>query len=314
VQRGRLIGGAAALGAMVLVGTSFAAADALRAYPAAGGQAVRYVVGAGILLLLAGGRVRRPTRRELLALAALAAIGLATFNLVLLAAVREADAGSIGVVVSCVPVLLAVLGPLLERRPVRPRVLAAAVVVSAGAAAVQWAGGRMSAAGLGLALILLAGEAAFSLIAVPLLRTLGPLGVSVWACALAVPMLVAFGLVVDGPGGFLAAPGGSEAAALAYMAVAVTAGAFSLWYTSVAKLGVERAGLFAGAMPVSALLGAAVIGASSLTPWRLVGAVVVGIGVTVGLRTPAVSLRARRAPRPRPAASSARSPRPAPPS
>jgi drug/metabolite transporter (DMT)-like permease len=69
------------------------------------------------------------------------------------------------------------------------------------------------------------------------------------------------------------------------MAVVVTALAFVLWYSSVERLGVERAGLFAGVVPVSALLSATAIGESSLTLVRLLGAAAVGAGVTVGVRS-----------------------------
>jgi drug/metabolite transporter (DMT)-like permease len=201
----------------------------------------------------------------------------------LIAAVRESDAGSVGVIVGCVPIALALAGPLLERRAVRPRVVAAAVVVSVGAAAVQWAGGSISLAGLVLSLGALACEAAFSLLAVPLIASLGARSVSAYACLLAVPLLLATGLAFDG-GDLIPLPSLDEAAALAYMAVVVTALAFVLWYSSVNRLGVERAGLFAGIVPISALLSAAAIGESSLTFVRLLGAAAVGAGVTIGVR------------------------------
>jgi hypothetical protein len=138
-ERPELVGSLEATAAMVAVGSSVAAATALVAYPIASGQALRYGLAGALLVAFARGRLPRLTGSQTVRLLALAATGLAGFNAFLIAAVREADAGSVGVIVGCVPVALAVAGPLLERRAVRPRVAAAAVVVSAGAAAVQWA-------------------------------------------------------------------------------------------------------------------------------------------------------------------------------
>ena len=283
MERRELIGSLEATAAMVAVGSSVAAATALVTYPIAGGQALRYGLAGALLVAVARGRLPRLTLGQVARLLGLAASGLAGFNAFLIAAVREADAGSVGVIVGCVPVALALAGPLLERRAVRSRVVAAAVVVSAGAAAVQWAGGSMSLAGLVLSLGALACEAAFSLLAVPLIASLGPRSVSAYACLFAVPLLLAFGLALDGRDA-LPLPSLEEAGALAYMAVVVTALAFVLWYSSVERLGIERAGLFASVLPISALLSATVIGASSLTLIGLLGAVVVGVGVTVGVR------------------------------
>ena len=267
---------------MVAVGSSVAAAAVVVAYPIAGGQSIRYAAAGLLLLLFARGRLPRLTRWQAARLIALAASGLAGFNAFLIAAVRHADAGSVGVIVGCVPLVLALAGPLVEGRPLRPRVIAAAVVVSVGAAAVHGAGGSMSLAGFALSLGALACEAAFTLLAVPLIASLGARSVSAYACLLAVPLLVVAGFVVDGRH---AIPVASleQVAALAYMAVVVTALAFVLWYSGVGRLGAERAGLFAGIVPVSALLSAAAIGESSLTLLRLLGAAAVAAGVSLGL-------------------------------
>jgi drug/metabolite transporter (DMT)-like permease len=149
---------------------------------------------------------------------------------------------------------------------------------------VQGAGGSMSFAGLVLSLGALACEAAFSLLAVPLIASLGPRSVSAYACLFAVPLLLAVGLGLDGRDA-LPLPSLEEAGALAYMAVVVTALAFVFWYSSVERLGIERAGLFGGIVPISALLSATALGTSSLTLIRLLGAAAVGFGVTVGVRS-----------------------------
>jgi drug/metabolite transporter (DMT)-like permease len=251
--------------------------DVLADYPPAGGQALRYAAAALMLAAIARGRAPRPTPRELLRLALLAATGLAAFNLLVLAAERSMDPGGVGVVVGAVPILLAIAGPIQDGRPVEAQVLSAAIVVAAGAALVQGAGGHTTAPGLAAALGALACEAAFSLLAAPLLLTLGPVRVSAWATILAV-LLVA--VLTESP----RAPTAHEALGLAWLAVAVTAGGFVLWYTAVGTLGVARAGLFAGVLPVSALLCSAALHSSAVGPQRLAGVLAVAAGISLGVR------------------------------
>jgi drug/metabolite transporter (DMT)-like permease len=268
--------------ALALVGSLVAASDLVEAYPLPTGQALRYAVAGAVLVIIARGRLPRLDRREALGLIALAATGLVLFNVFVIEGVRETDPATVGVIVGCVPVVLAVAGPLLEKRPLSGRVIVAAVVVAAGAAGVQWAGGGITAAGLMLALGALGCEAAFSLLAVPHLKRLGPLAVSTYACLFAVPMLAVWSLLAEGPA--LPAPDAGEAAALAYLAVGVTVLGFIAWYSAVGLLGVERAGLFSGVLPVSALVFSAALGVAEVTPGRLGAVAVVAIGVTFGVR------------------------------
>lgn len=76
---------------------------------------------------------------------------------------------------ACVPLVLAMAGPALEGRRPRPVVLAAAVVVTCGAALVQGVG-RTDGVGLAWAAVVLACEAGFTLLAVPVLVRHGPWG------------------------------------------------------------------------------------------------------------------------------------------
>ena len=146
---------AGAAAGMAIVGSSFAVLDTLRDYPQAGGQAVRYAVGAALLFASAIGGRRLPRLYRAPAagrLALLAASGLAAFNLLVMAAEESMDPGSVGVIVATVPVLLALAGPLQDGRRPERRVVGAAVVVAAGAAVVQGLGGEVTAAGLAAAL------------------------------------------------------------------------------------------------------------------------------------------------------------------
>ena len=287
-----LRGSLAAATALALVGSLVAASDLVEGYPFATGQTLRYALAAAVLWLLARGRLPRLRAREAIGLAALAATGLVLFNLFVIEGVRETDPATVGVIVGCVPVVLAVAGPLLEGRPVSARVVAAAMVVAVGAAGVQWTDGGITLAGLLLALGALACEAAFSLLAAPHLARLGPLAVSAYACLFAVPMLAGWSLIAEGPA--VALPSVEEAAALGYLGLCVTAGGFICWYSAVRLLGVERAGLFSGVLPVSALACSAALGVADVTPQRLVAVGLVAAGITLGVRAGA----ARAAPAP----------------
>jgi drug/metabolite transporter (DMT)-like permease len=139
-----------------------------------------------------------------------------------------------------VPIVLALTGPLLARRAPVGRVVAAVVAVTVGAAVVHGVGDT-TLAGFLLALGALLGETLFSLLAVSLPPRLGPVVLSAYVCAIA-----AAGLGAP-PRWSTAAwrchcPPRTEAAAIAYLAVAVTAIAFVAWYSGVQRLGVERAG------------------------------------------------------------------------
>jgi drug/metabolite transporter (DMT)-like permease len=268
--------------ALALVGSLVAASDAVEGYPFAAGQALRYLLAGSVLVLLVRGRLPRLRPREALGLAALAATGLVLFNLFVIEGVRETDPATVGVIVGCVPLVLAVAGPMLAGRGVSAWVVAAAAIVAVGAAGVQWADGGITLAGLLLALGALACEACFSLLAAPRLERLGPLAVSAYARLFAVPMLAAWSLIADGPS--MTMPSSEEAAAIAYLGVAVTTIGFVAWYTAVGLLGVERAGLFSGVLPISALACSAALGVAEVAPQRVAAVAVVAAGITLGMR------------------------------
>jgi drug/metabolite transporter (DMT)-like permease len=194
-----------AAAATTALGSSVAASTLLVDYPVFSGQAMRYGLAAVILVALFRGQLLRPSLSELVQLAALAALGLAAFNVLLIAALGEADPAVVGVVVGAVPVVLAIVGPLVSGEALSRRVVAAAAIVTVGVAGVQWGEPRFSVLGLLLAIGALACEAAFSLLAVPLLGRLRPIGVATYASALAVPILAATALIADG-GRALVAP------------------------------------------------------------------------------------------------------------
>jgi drug/metabolite transporter (DMT)-like permease len=279
-----LAGGAAALGA-ALAGASVAVNDALVDYPVLTGQALRYGLAAAALATWA--RVRavplpRPSRRDLAQLTLLALIGLAGFNVFVLAALDHAEPAAIGVIVGGVPIVLAIAAPLARGARPSSVTVAAGVAVALGAGVVQ-GGGRLSMAAIGLALGALACEVGFTMFAVPIIPRLGPLAVSIGACAVAAALLAAAAPLVHGTDA-LTPPAAREATAIVVLAVVITAVAFVAWYWAIPVLGTDRTGLFAGLTPVGTLVTAAIV--SGGLPGRLdvLGTLVVAAGLTVGLR------------------------------
>jgi drug/metabolite transporter (DMT)-like permease len=283
---------------MSCVGSLTAVSATLTRYPVYGGQAIRYAVAALILLAIArytdrrrqaGRPVLRP--RDLAQIGALAATGLAGFNVVIVEATRYTSPATIGTVIGTVPVILAIAAPLMAGRRPAARTVAAAGVVTLGAGVANGFGGG-SLAGFALALAALGGEVCFSLLALPLLPRIGAIRLSGYAAAAAVPLLVAAALVTGGP--IVRMPTVPEAAGLGYLTVVVTVGAFLLWYDALDRLGADRAGLFAGFIPISAVVTTMLLGLSLPGIPDLAGAALVGCGVAVGMAPPRMLRRGRR--------------------
>ena len=269
---------------MVCVGGSVAVSSVLAGAPVFTAEAVRY--GAACLLLVAlarltGHRLSRPRGTEWLWLSGIAVTGLVVFNLALVEGSRHAEPAVLGVAVACVPALLAVIGPLLEGTRPRSAMVTAALVVTCGAGLVQGLG-RTDAVGVAWAVVVFGCEAAFTLLAIPVLGRHGAWGVSVHSVWIGAVMLTVLGLVTEGPAA-AARLTPSDFAAVAYLAVLVTVVAFVLWYSGVAALGPARAGVLTGIAPVSAALTGMVTGsrAPSLAMWA--GIAVVMAGLATGL-------------------------------
>ena len=276
---------AAGVGAMTLVGGSVAVSRVLIAAPLFTAQMIRYAAAAFVLLAAAGAAhvpILRPRGREWLWLAGIAATGLVLFNVAVVRGVAHAEPAVIAVAVACVPILLGIVGPLLEGQPPRRQILAAAVVVTAGSALVEGAG-RTDPTGVAWAVIALCCEAAFTLLAVPVLPRHGAWGVSVHSVWMGAVMLAVLGLATEGTGA-VARLTAADWAALAYLAIMVTALAFLLWYSAVASLGPGRVGLLTGIAPISAALTGVLTGGGAPGPIVWTGILVVVAGLAGGLR------------------------------
>jgi drug/metabolite transporter (DMT)-like permease len=270
--------------ACVLVGGSFTANSVLGHYPYAGGQFLRYGLACVLLLPLARAgapaRLRALAPRQWLRLALLAAVGMVGFNMAVIAAERSAEPAVPGVFVGCAPVAVGVLVPLLDGRRPQRTVLCGALLVACGAFTVQgW--GRTDGTGIAWSVCALAGEVGFAVLAVPVLRPLGPRLLSATVCGLAAVESAAAGLLVDGTA-WLRRPDGTETAALLWQAAVVTVVGFVCWYMGMQRLGAERATLFSGLIPVAAACTAPLVGTGSYGAAQALGSALVGAGVALG--------------------------------
>ena len=277
--------------AMFLVGSLAAVSGVVHDYPFYGGQTARYFVSAVLLFAVALARripLIRPTGRETLLFVALAATGLVLFNLFVIEGTKHANPAVVGTIVGTVPIVLALAGPLMRRTRPSGRILIAASIVVAGTGLASGLG-TSDVQGILYSVGALACEACFSLLALPLLARLGPVRVSAYTAAISVPMLLVLGLLADGSSMFRT-PTLGEAAGLAYLAVLVSGIAFLLWYRALPMLGADRAGLFAGVIPVGTILTSLALGFGLPAPAELAGVLLVIAGLLFGLyrpRTPA---------------------------
>ncbi|SDG77610.1 Threonine/homoserine efflux transporter RhtA [Lentzea fradiae] len=269
------LGVAAGATAATIVGASVPITGMLEGYPVLTGQAMRYALGAAVLLLVAR-RLPIPSWRDVPPLLGVVVSGMLGFNALLIAAQQYAEPGFVAAVMGGSPIVIA----LLSRRRTTSA-LVGAVVVAAGIVLLS-GGGSWHGPGLVLALLTMAGEVGFTLFAVGVVRRLGVLGVATWSCLLATAIGAVAGTFVGG----WQVPDARQASALALLAVVVTALAFGLWYFAVNRLGSDRAGVLIGLMPVAGLATSVLLGAQNLTVVAVLGVTTVTLGCVIGLRKP----------------------------
>ena len=305
-MQSRSFGVFAAVVAMLAVGTGITVSGELVDYPVFGAQALRYAAATAMLVgavALLRRRVPRPRGADWLWLIGVAGTGLVLFNVAVIRSVEYAEPAAVAVLISAVPLILLIGESIRLRQRPSPQLLAGVVLVVVGAALVQ-GGGRTTAEGLAWAFVALLCEAAFTLLAVPVLGRLGAVGVSVHTCWMGAVMFGALAVGIDGAGALPPMHPGAIVA-LVYLAVVQTAIAFSLWYSAVSILGAAVAGLFVGLMPVGAAVSGLLPGLTTVTPAVIGGSVLVGVGIALGL---SARLAPTDAPRPVPHSSGEASP------
>lgn len=284
--RSESLAAAAALVSITAFGASFPALAELHRYPIIGGQVLRYTL-AGVLLF-AFSRRTLPGRGDLPRVIGMAATGLIGTNALILAAERSTDPGTVGIIVGCLPVVVALVAPLPSRRRVDYRIVLCAAVAVLGTVLVESAGGRATTAGIAYAVGALVSEVAFILLGAPMFRRHGALAASTWMCVIAVLVLLVGGVVIDGLRVF-PLPTAHQTFAIAYLAIVASFVGLVCWGVGLAGLGPERFGLFTGAIPIVALFASALLGLATITAARVLGCLLVAaaIGAGVSLRPPA---------------------------
>lgn len=270
--------------AALMVGGSVPITGLLVDYPLFGGQAIRYGLSAVLVVVwarLARIPLPRPTGRDVPALLAVAVAGMVGFTWCIMQAQRYVDPGLVAAVIGGAPILLALIGPLLEGSRPAVKIVGASVVVTAGIALVAGIGGPVQLPGLLFAGGALVGETAFTLCALGLIRRIGPVALSAYSAMTATVLSLACGIAVDGAH-LVRTPTADELVGFGVVIVLTTA-AFLLWFDAVRRLGSDRAGLLVGLMPVSGLLVSVLIGAQALTLVAVAGTVLVAIGTATGL-------------------------------
>lgn len=280
--------------AMTLVGSSVVASSVVNDFPIFAGQALRYL--AAVILLYALLRLRkeqwvRPRVRDVILLALVSLTGLVLFNTLMITATRAADPSLVGSVLGATPIVLGLVGAAMERRRPTLRAVMAALAVLLGVIVIEGST-RATWVGLVLSLGVLACEGCFSLLAVPVLRRMGAVQLSLITCCMAVPMyaVIAVADTALGGGPLIRTPTAPEVWGLVWMAVMVTAVAFVAWYGGLRELGPGRAGPFAGLIPVAALVISVILGREPLTIGAVIGCLLVGAAIWFSARRP------RRAP------------------
>ncbi|HEY9291578.1 MAG TPA: DMT family transporter [Microlunatus sp.] len=273
----------AGVGAMILVGSSVAVIGGLDGLPAMWVQSFRYAVAAAVILVAAratGRRLVLPRGREVGFVVGGALLGMVGFNLALVLGAGHAEPAVFGAAVSCIPIALAIGGPLAYGRRPSVRLLAGAGAVAVGAVLVSgW--GHSDGAGLVAAASLIGLDAGLTLLSAPVLPRLGPWTYSAATSAVAAAVFAVLGVIFE-PAGLARMIEPSAIAAVLYLGAVATAISFVLWFSCVRRLGPGRAGLTAGiAAPASAVIGLALGGP---VPGVLAcsGMVVIMIGLLIG--------------------------------
>jgi len=271
----------AAISAPTLVGLGVAATSRLTGYPALASQGARYLVGALILLVLFRRRVRPivwPSLRDILALCALAGIGLALFSVASVEALSDASVAGVGVIIGCVPIVLAIVGAIAEHRRPERLVVIAAIIVTIGSLLVNDVG-SLGGKGLFFAVIAMFSDAGFSLLSVGLVRRFGAIPTAFASTAIAGVVMLGAATVV---GGGIPSPTTVEVEAILYLGLTVSAASFVLWYRGLGTLGVARAGLFVSMIPIGSLIGEAILATRSVTLASVAGVAIVFGGLLLG--------------------------------
>jgi drug/metabolite transporter (DMT)-like permease len=251
--------------AMTIVGSSVVSGKVMiESFPIFIASTLRFAI--AVLLLVAIMTVRHHpfpllSLKTHLILVLQAATGIVLFNALLLAGLERTTAAASGIITSATPVMIllfsTVLGERLRFRPVLSIGIATAglLVLNLFGAGGSDATGNHLLGGL-LVLGAVIGEALYTILGKAVSGGLAPLAQTLWVSLYGLAMFIPFALW-ELPGFDLAQTRASGWAAVVYSAVLVTVVAFSLWFYGLQRVPANRAGIFTGMIPVSAVILAA---------------------------------------------------------
>jgi drug/metabolite transporter (DMT)-like permease len=255
----------------------------LATFPPFAFNALRFPLAALLLatVLLSGGRLDLPARRDVARLVVLGLVGNLAYQLLFISGMALSRAGNASVLLTASPVFTALLSGWLGHERIRRRAWAGIAAATAGIALVVGSGSEgfgFGAATLRGDLLLVGSAAVWSLYTVGArdpIRTYGSVRVTAWTLWIGAFFLLLVGLpdlaALDG-----AVPATAWAAVL-YSGFLGLGLSYLLWYRGVKVLGNTRTSAFGNLVPVFAILIAWPVLGEVPNVWQLVGA-----GVIIG--------------------------------
>jgi len=219
---------------------------------------------------------RRPTGRQLLRLSALGVLGNTLYQLCYIEGMARTRAGNAALIMAAVPVLTAVSSHLLGHERLRLRdVLGLALsttgiaVLVVGSGVAVGFGGQV--AGDLLMLLAVAFWTAYTILAKPLVDTLGPTVTTAWTMSLgAIPLLVICAPAALAQRWSAVTPAAWLGTVFSSLGALVVA--YLIWYRGVARLGATRTAFYSNLSPVVTLAAAWPLLGEVPTLWQILGA------------------------------------------
>ena len=240
-------------------------------------NAVRFVLAAlsvAAVAWVAG--ARRPPARQLLQLSLLGVLGNTLYQWCYIEGMARTRAGNAALIMAAVPVLTAAASHLLGHERLRRRDVFGLALSTAGIAVLVV--GSDVAVGFGgplagdlLMLLAVVFWTAYTILAKPLVDTLGPTVTTAWSMGLgAIPLLVICAPAAVAQRWSAVTPAAWAGAVFSALGSLVLA--YLIWYRGVARLGATRTAFYSNVSPVVTLVAAWPLLGEVPTPWQLLGA------------------------------------------
>ena len=265
------------------------AAPILADLPPLWAAAMRFVLGAALMFMLAG--IRREKLLGLLKRHAgvyllLGTVGITGFNLFFFYALRSTSANSAALIMATNPLLTALLAVAFLGERLTTRHLVALPVALIGVAVVISQGNMNKLESLNFArgdLLMLAANLCWAMYNVLVRRFMphqgSPIANTSWVMAAGAILLLSVALGSDT---HVSALDGKASIAMAVMVIGGTVLAYLFWGIGIARLGAARTAIFVNLVPVFAMLVGAFLGVLPTTA-QIAGGLIVLSGVTISM-------------------------------